>query len=439
MDRGDPLAAADTLLPVDSGRRRARGSFRPSRMEEPHVSALRLPSDQDATGRSFGPEELDALRAVLDSGVLTATKGEWTKRLQAELSSLFGIEHVIACASGSAAVHVAVAGIDPEPGQEIITTSITDMGALSAILYQGAIPVFADVDPLTMNVTADTIAARISDRTCAIVVTHLFGNPCQMDPILALAAQHSIPVIEDSAQSFLGASQGRCTGTMGTIGCFSTQQGKHITSGEGGFVVTADAALARRMRMFVNKAWPYGESNPDHEFLAPNYRITELQSAVIAAQLPKLSENVRVRIANADRLSKQLDGVAGLGPPVVAAGDTHCYWRYGLRVDGAVVPGGPVSLAAELKFYDIAAAPRYVNKPAFRCKVIADQVTFGSSRWPFSLARPEAVDYAPERFPGTFRGLDEILVLPWNERFTTEHVDFLALSIQEAVAKLASR
>jgi dTDP-4-amino-4,6-dideoxygalactose transaminase len=403
------------------------------------LSAIRLPSDQDASGRSFGPEEVEALRAVLDSGVLTATKGESTKKLQADLSSMLGVEHVIACASGSAAVHVAVAGLDTEPGDEFITTSITDMGALSAILYQGGIPVFADVDPLTMNVTAATIADRISERTRAIIVTHLFGNPCQMDPILALATERGLPVIEDSAQSYLGASRGRYTGTMGTIGCFSTQQGKHITSGEGGFVVTNDAKIARRMRVFVNKAWPYGEANADHEFLAPNYRITELQSAVIAAQLPKLGENVRVRIANADRLSKQIDGVAGLGTPVVAAGDTHCYWRYGVRVDGNVVPGGPVALSSELKFYDIAAAPRYVQKPAFRCKVIADQVTFGTSRWPFSLARPEAVDYSPELFPGTFRGLDEILVFPWNERFTTEHVDFLAASIQEAVAKLAAK
>ena len=116
------------------------------------------------------------------------------------------------------------------------------MGALSAILYQGAIPVFADVDPVTLNVTADTIADRISDRTKGIIVTHLFGNPCEMDEILALADAKGIPVIEDAAQAYGAVSQGRPIGTMGAIGCFSTQQGKHITSGEGGFVVTNDDA-----------------------------------------------------------------------------------------------------------------------------------------------------------------------------------------------------
>lgn len=403
------------------------------------MTALRLPSDQDASGRSFGQEELDALAEVLASGTLTATKGAFTKRFEAQVAEMLGVEHVISCSSGSAAVHVAVAGIDPEPGDEIITTSITDMGALSPILYQGAIPVFADVDPVSMNVTVDTIKAVLSDRTKAIVVTHLFGNPCQMDEILALAAERGIAVIEDSAQAYLAQSRGRFVGTMGTIGCFSAQQGKHITSGEGGFVTTNDAALARRMRMFVNKAWPYGESNPDHEFLAPNYRTTELQSAVLLAQLPKLASHIRTRIDNAARLSKQLEGVAGLGVPEHHPDDVHVFWRYALRVDPDVIPGGPVALANALKFYDIAAAPRYVNKPAFRCKIFEDQVTFGQSRWPFTLARPEAVDYDAARFPGTFRGLDLVLVFPWNEKMTAEHMDFLATSINEAVQSLVAK
>jgi dTDP-4-amino-4,6-dideoxygalactose transaminase len=333
-------------------------------------------------------------------------------------------------------VHTAVAALDPEPGDEVVTTAITDMGALTPLLYQGAIPLFADVDPDTMNVTAATIEPCLSDRTKAIVVTHLFGNPCQMDEILALGRERGIPVIEDSAQSYLGQSKGRLTGTMGEIGCFSTQQGKHITSGEGGFVVTNDAALARRMRVFVNKAWPYGEPNPDHEFIALNYRTTELQSAVLLAALPKLDANVKTRISNAQLLSERLDGVPGIGAPVVAPDDVHCYWRYCLRVDPAVVPGGPGALAQALKFYDIAAAPRYIQKPAFRCKVIAEQVTFGSSRWPFTLARPEALDYSPARFPGTFAGLEQALVLPWNERMTDEHMHFLGDSIIEAARKL---
>lgn len=393
-----------------------------------------LPSDQDASGRSFDQEEIRNLTEVLQSGTLTATKGSFTPRFEAAVAAGLGVRHVIALSSGSAAVHTAIAALDLEPGDEVITTSVTDMGALTGILACGAIPVFADVDPDTLNVTAATIEARLSERTRAIVVTHLFGNPCAMPAIMALAATRAIPVIEDAAQAYGATTGGRPVGTIGAIGCFSAQQGKHITAGEGGFVVTDDDALARRMRLFVNKGWPYGEAGPDHEFLAPNYRTTELQSAVLLAQLPKLPANVAARVAAADHLTARLAEIPGLAGPVVAAGDVCSYWRYAVRVDATVLPGGPGALAERLRGYDVASAPRYVQKPAFRCRVIADQVTFGTSRWPFTLARPEAVDYSADRFPGTFAGLEQVLVLGWNERMTIELADRLADALVDAVA-----
>src|SRR5262245_28483779 len=164
------------------------------------------------------------------------------------------------------------------------------MGALTPVLYQGAIPVFADVDPRTGNVTADTIAACLSDRTRGIVVTHLFGVPCEMEPILQLAKTHRLPVIEDCAQAFLAEYDGQPVGRLGTIGCFSLQQGKHITTGEGGLVTTNDDALAKRVFYFLNKAWGYGDPQPDHYFIALNYRLSELQGAVAVAQLQKLND-----------------------------------------------------------------------------------------------------------------------------------------------------
>ena len=400
------------------------------------ISPLELPSDQAASGRTFGSEELDLLAEVISSGTLTATKGTQTPRLEAELADLFRVGHAVALSSGTAAVHTAIAAVDPEPGDEIVTTSITDMGAISPILYQAAVPVFADVDAHTGNVTADTIAACLSERTRAIVVTHLFGNPCEMAPIMALANDHGIPVIEDCAQAYLARSGDDLVGTVGSIGCFSLQQGKHITTGEGGFVITDDPALARRMRVFVNKAWPYGEADPDHEFVALNYRTTELASAVARAQLAKLPAGVERRIAAADRLTKQLSGLDALDAPTVAAKDTAVYWRYALHVDGERLAGGPDALAAALRAVEVPSAPRYIQKPAFRCKVIAEQRTFGDSGFPFTLARPETLDYAADRFPGTFAYLSSVLVLPWNERFTDDHVDHLAGALTGAVDEL---
>ncbi|MBX7074249.1 MAG: DegT/DnrJ/EryC1/StrS family aminotransferase [Pirellulales bacterium] len=394
---------------------------------------LSLPSDQDATGRTLGEEEIELVGRAIASGTLTSTKGPYTRQFEERFAALVGARHAVACASGTAAIHTAVAAIDPNPGDEIITTPITDMGALTPILYQGAVPVFADVDPRSCNVTAETIRARLSDRTRAIVVTHLFGNPCDMRPIMALAKERGLPVIEDCAQAFLSQCDGRYVGVLGSIGCFSLQQGKHITTGEGGLVVTDDEQLARRMFLFVNKAWGYGDAQPDHYFLALNYRISELQGAVALAQLDKLEEAVANRMAMADLLTSRLVGLTGVDTPQPPAGATHTYWKYCLTVDGASLPGGAVALGAALKKRGIACAPRYIQKPAFQCAIFSEQRTFGESRYPFSIARDEAIDYRSERFAGTFRALDSVLVLPWNERYTEEHVEYIAASIHSAV------
>ena len=400
------------------------------------MTKIVLPSDQDSTGRTLGTEEIAALKVAIESGTLTATKGNFAKRLENEFAELYGVKKALACASGTAAIHCAVAAIDPEPGDEIITSPITDMGAISPILYQGAIPVFADVDPQSCNVTAETIKKVISPRTKAIIVTHLFGNPCDMKAIMAVAAEHKIPVIEDCAQAFLARQDGKLVGTLGDIGCFSLQQGKHITCGEGGIVISNNEAYARRMYLFINKAWGYGDTNPDHYFLALNYRISELQAAVAVAQLGKLKDSVETRIRGAERLNRQLEKLDGIEIPVSLPNTVHSYWRYAVRVDDKKINGGNDKLAALLKDQGIFTAPRYIKKPAFACEVIQKQNTFGKSRFPFTLARPEAVNYDMKNFPGTDLGLAKILVLPFTEKFTDEHLDFIASSMKEAVEKL---
>jgi perosamine synthetase len=398
---------------------------------------LELPSDQDASGRTFDAEELSLLAEVLRSGTLTSTKGAFVKTLEQEFARLLGVRYAFACASGSAAVHTTIAALDPNPGDEIITTSITDMGALAPILYQNAIPVFADVDSRTYNVTARTIEPCLSDRTRAIIVTHLFGNPCEMAEIMELAQAHGIPVIEDCAQAFLAEHGQERVGTIGDLGCFSLQQGKHITTGEGGLVTTNDEALARRMFLFINKAWGYGDANPDHYFLALNYRMSELQGAVAVAQLAKLEDVVERRRQTAARLTGQLESLRpAIETPLVARQSKHTFWKYCLHIDEQRICGGASAVARLLKERGIASAPRYIQKPAFMCEVFQKQRTFGESRYPFTLARPAAVDYDRARFPGTFAALDHILVLPWNERYTDEHVDYIAAAIYEAAASL---
>jgi perosamine synthetase len=396
-----------------------------------------LPSDQNASGRSLGREELHLLAEVIDSGTLTSTKGAFVHDFEQRFACLLGVKHAYACSSGTAAIHAAVCAIDPEPGDEIVTSPITDMGALTPILYQGAIPVFAEVDPQTCNVTAETLEPCLSERTKAIVVTHLFGNSCEMDRIIRLAEKHTVPVLEDCAQAFLTTFQGHCVGTIGKIGCFSLQQGKHITTGEGGIVVTDDDELARRMFLFINKGWGYGDAEPDHYFLALNYRMTELQGAVAVAQLPKLRRAVRARMHSAEGLRQRLEGIRGIQSPHIGSGCGHTYWKYSLRVDKEVIAGGASALAAKLKERNISCAPRYIQKPAFLCKLFQEQKTFGRSRFPFTLARPEVMNYDPSRFPLTMEALEGVLVLPWNENYLDEHVDYIANGIRESVKELS--
>ena len=399
---------------------------------------ISLPSDQNSTGRTLGDEEIKLLGEVIDSGTLTSTKGQFVKEFEAKFAELLGVKKAYCASHGTAALHAAYAAIDPEPGDEFITTSITDMGALTPIMYQSAVPVFADVDQDTLNVTAETIEKVISDRTKAIIVTHLFGNPCEMDPIMELARSKQIPVIEDCAQAFLASQNGRLIGTFGDIGCFSLQQGKHITTGEGGIAVADNEDYARRMFLFINKAWGYGDDNPDHYFLAPNYRMNELSGAVALGQLDKLQQIVDSRIATADALSAKLGGLTGIKTPRVSDNSVHTYWKYCLNVDGNVIAGGAVGLAKTLREeYEIFSAPRYIQKPAFQCQVLRDQRTFGNSRFPFTHARPESYNYSPELYPGTFAGLESILVLPWNENYTAEHVDFIASAIHTSVNQLS--
>ena len=346
------------------------------------------------------------------------------------------MKHGHACSSGTAALHTAIAAIDPEPGDEIITTSITDMGALTPMLYQGAIPVFADVDSRTYNVTAETIEQVLSHRTKAIMVTHLFGNPCEMGPIMDLARAREIPVIEDCAQAFGATVGGQQVGTIGDIGCFSLQQGKHITTGEGGVVVTNNDDLGRRSFLFINKAWGYGDQNPDHYFLALNYRMNELSGAVAAAQLDKLDGSISQRVAMAELFTEKLEGIEGIGISPVADDAVATYWKYSVDVDPNVIEGGTVALGAALKERGIFCAPRYIQKPAFQCAVFKNQKTFGNSRFPFSMALPDAVDYTDHKFQGTFAALARILVLPWNEKYTEEDVAHIATHVREAAAQL---
>lgn len=403
---------------------------------------MRLPSDADASGRDFRGDELELLKQVLDSGTLNCTKGTQVKTFEQDFAKRYGVQSCRAVTSGTAACHTAFAALHLEPGDEVITTAITDIGAITPILYQQGIPIFADVDPVSLNVTAESVEQQITPRTKAIVATHLFGSPCDVEGIKAIAQKKNIPVIEDCAQSYLATQNGKLTGTIGDIGAFSMQQGKHMTTGEGGMVITDDAHYSRQMILFSDKAWGYGDANPDHYFLALNYRMTELVGAVARAQLTKLESVVKRRQTTAAYMDELLSDVPGITVPKPLPGATHVYWKYTFVVDPAVMPGGTDALAGLLKDSGIFTVPRYIKKPAFECQVLSDRNTYGKSACPFTCvekASGRKIVYDAKDYPGTVRGLERILVMPWNEHYQPEHVEFLANSVKSAVETLRTK
>jgi len=401
------------------------------------AAALALPSDADRSGRDFSDEELAILREVIELGTLNGTKGTQVKAFEQSFAERYGVPHPCAVTSGTAAMYAALAAIGPAPGDEIITTPVTDMGAIAPILYQQAIPIFADVDPVSLNVTPATVAAQITPRTRAIIATHLFGSPCDVDGIKRVADAQGIPVIEDCTQAFLATLHGALAGTIGTIGVFSLQQGKHMTTGEGGVVITSDKHYARWMTLFSDKAWGYGDPNPDHYFLALNYRMTELQGAVGRVQLRKLDGVVRRRQETAMWLTSLLRDIPGLTLPEPLPGATHVYWNYPLSVDPALVSGGADALGLALKARGIFCTPLYIQKPAFQCQVFSARTTYGQSKCTCRLREGagEVVD-DPAAYPGTMQALERVVVLPWNEFYHEEHVDGIATAVRESLASL---
>ena len=192
----------------------------------------------------------------------------------------------MASTSGTSAIHVAVAAVNPDPCDEIITTAMSDMGTAIPILMANCIPVFADVDPITGNLTAETIARKITPRTRAVIVVHLFGRPADLGPIVDLLRPKGIALIEDCAQAHFAEYRGKKIGTFGDLGCFSLQQSKQITCGDGGLTLVNREDLIERASLFIDKGRSR-KAGRVHLFLGANYRMTELQGTVARAQLAK--------------------------------------------------------------------------------------------------------------------------------------------------------
>lgn len=389
------------------------------------------PTYADATGRRFGHEEREAVERVLDSGTLWRVGGTEAKLLEEEFAAMMGAGYAVAAATGSGVIHCAVAALDLEPGDEVIVPPITDMGSMIGILAQGLIPRFADVDPATGCITAATVEEQLTDRTRAVMVVHLFGGAADVEGIVALCSPRQIRVIEDCAQAYLTrTAQGALVGTVGDIGCFSLQQSKHITTGDGGLLITDDEALARRAALFSDKGWPRDTGERMHLFLGLNYRMNELTAAVARAQLRRVGDVVADRRRVAERWNAALDvpGVTLPGPV-----SDHSYWLYPLILDPQVSGGDNTQLAALLNDAGLPSSAGYLNHVVYRNDVFEERLTFGSSGWPLSLV-PDWSAHCPVAEDLVARTLVTVAI---NENFTDDDIAAGSAALATSMAKLA--
>lgn len=286
---------------------------------------------------SFSEEEADAVRAVILSNKVNYWTGQECREFEKEFAAWAGTEYAVALANGTVALDVALKALDVGEGDEVIVTSRTFLASASSIVNAGAVPVFADVDCDSQNITAETISAVLTARTKAVVCVHLAGWPCDMDPIMALAARHGLKVIEDCAQAHGAQYKGRPVGSIGHVGAWSFCQDKIMTTGgEGGMVTTNDRDIWSRMWSYKDhgKSWEavYERQHTPgfrwvHESFGTNWRMLEVQAVIGRLQLRRMSEWQASRLNHARQIWSCAEGLPGLRVPEIPSHIMHAAYK----------------------------------------------------------------------------------------------------------------
>jgi dTDP-4-amino-4,6-dideoxygalactose transaminase len=293
----------------------------------------------------IGEDEKRAAISVIESGVLSRFLGTadpdffggpHVRAFEEEWAQIADTKFAIAVNSCTSGLYAAVGAIGAGPGDEVIVSPYTMAASATAALIFNAVPVFADIDPDTYTLTAESIAAKITKRTKAIIVVHIFGQPADMDPIMALASRHGIAVIEDCAQVPFATYKGRPVGSLGDIGIFSLNYHKHIHTGEGGMCVTNNAGYAERLQLIRNHAEAVVEGKGVKNLvnmIGFNFRLGEIEAAIGRAQLKKGPALIAQRKENVRYLESKLGSLPGLNMPKIGPAKDHVYYVHTLDYD----------------------------------------------------------------------------------------------------------
>ncbi len=345
---------------------------------------------------TIGEEEKKAVMEVLDSGVLSGFAaqpnddhlgGPVVRGLEDSFCTTFGTRYAIAVNSATSALHAAVSAMKVGPGDEVIVPPYTMTASATAVLFTGAVPIFADIDDEVFCLDPRSVQARITPRTRGVMAVNLYGHPAPLIELKKLCDRHGLFLIEDNAQAPLAKIDGRYAGTIGDAGIFSMNRHKAMQAGEGGLVICNDREIAERCRLMRN----HGEVLVDAfgmeditNTVGLNYRITNLSAAVARAQFAKLPALTEPRVRLAERLSKGLSQIPGITPPVVRDGCTHVYYFFTMKYD-AEVTGLPRKLFTDaVRAEGFPINPGYV-KPLYLEPMYQKRICFGSNGAPFSF------------------------------------------------------
>lgn len=280
---------------------------------------------------TLGGNEMKYVQQAIETNWISSA-GRFIRDFEARFAEVCGVKYGIACANGTVAMHLAMATLGLEPGDEVIIPTFTMIATANAVTYCGAKPVLVDMEPEYWQMDLNQVEDKITPRTKAIVPVHIYGHPTDMDPLMALAEKHGLTVIEDAAEAHGAEYKGRRTGGLGHAAGFSFYGNKIITTGEGGMVTTNDRELARLAWNLRDHAFSH-ERHFWHKFVGFNYRMTNLQAAVGLAQVEQIDTFVAARRRNALEYNCRLHDVPGIRTPAEAPWAKNVYWMYGILVD----------------------------------------------------------------------------------------------------------
>ncbi|WP_337173588.1 DegT/DnrJ/EryC1/StrS family aminotransferase [Paludisphaera sp.] len=385
----------------------------------------------------WGEPEKGQLDAMLGQDSLFYWKGPRTRLFLERFREICPLPHAMSCSSGTAALHIAVAAAGIAPGDEVITSPITDIGTVIGVLYQQAVPVFADLGRNTYNLDPADVERRITPRTRAIIAVHLAGNPCDMDSLKAIAARHDLVLIEDCAQAWGASYACRPIGTIGDAACFSLQNSKQVTCGDGGVVASADATIGPRLQPFGDKGMDRVKGGGLFEHFATNYRMSEPQAAVAAAQMGRVGAIAEARARLGSLLNAELAEVPGVEPPAVRAEDRCTYWFYMARIRPEAFRCTRTEFVKALAAEGAPAAEGYIPVPLYGNPVFKNHGFF-AGRWPLKEMGLTRMDYAEVSCPEAEAILKTCFRLMIHEAMSDDHVRAIAAAVRKVARHYAA-